>query len=120
MKRMAEEKIMLSEECLALAVSGTSDPIVMTEPDALVVMSSEPTRNMEVGQKSRLITEAVDAIKSLQGDFDSVAETRAKMLLEDHKRVRVASDARGVRYDVRPCLPVDVVGIYVLMPVVAF
>lgn len=120
MKRKTEEKIMLSEECLALAVSGTSDPVVMTEPDALILMSSEPTRNMDVGQKSRLITEAVDAITSLQGDFDSIAETRAKMLLEDHKRVRIASDARGIRYDVRPCLPVDVVGIYVLMPVVAF
>ncbi len=120
MKRKAEEKIMLSEECLALTVSGTSDLVVMTEPDALVLMSSEPTRNMDVGQKSRLITEAVDALSSLQGDFNSIAETRAKMLLEDHKRVRVASDARGIRYDVRPCLPVDVVGIYVLMPVVAF
>lgn len=120
MKRKVEEKIMLSEECLALAVSGTSDPVVMTEPDALVLMSSEPTRNMDVGQKSRLITEAVDAITSLQSDFDSIAESRAKMLLKDHMRVRVASDARGIRYDVRPCLPVDVVGIYVLMPVVAF
>lgn len=120
MKRSGEEKILLSEECLAVAVSGTAQPAMVTEADALSLMSSEPARNMENAQKLRLITEAVEAIPKLQDDFSALAETRAQELLEDHRRVRLASDARGMRYDVKACIPVDVIGVYVLMPVVVF
>jgi hypothetical protein len=41
---------------------------------------------------------------------------RANQLLDDHKRVREASEARFLKYDVTPCLPVDVIGLYVLLP----
>ena len=34
---------------------------------------------------------------------------------EDHRRVREASEARFLRYEVSPCLPVDVIGLYVLL-----
>jgi len=120
MKRRNEDKILLSEECLAIAVSGGSQPSILAEDDALALMSSEPTRNMDADQKSRLIAEAIETLPNLQGDFVSIAETRAQALLDDHKRVRMASDARGMRYDVKPCVPVDVIGVYVLIPVVNF
>ncbi|MBF0284610.1 MAG: WYL domain-containing protein [Magnetococcales bacterium] len=59
-------------------------------------------------------------VEKLQLDFSRIARLRADELLVDHRRVREASDARGVRYDVRACLPVDVIGLYVLAPVVSF
>ncbi|MEO5339210.1 MAG: hypothetical protein H7837_01640 [Magnetococcus sp. MYC-9] len=40
-------------------------------------------------------------------------------LLADHRRVRDASEARG-SCEVKACLPVDVIGIYVLAPTVVF
>lgn len=120
MKRRKEEKVLLSEECLAVAVSGTNQPSIMAETDALALMSSEPARNMDAMQKSRLITEAVETLSKLQDSFAALAETRSKELLEDHMRVRSASDATGLRYDVKTCIPVDVIGVYVLMPVVTF
>ena len=42
----------------------------------------------------------------------------ADALLKAHTRVREASHVTGVRYRVEPHLPVDVLGIYVLLPVV--
>jgi ATP-dependent helicase YprA (DUF1998 family) len=37
-------------------------------------------------------------------------------LLEEHRRVRGAARQTGVRYSVQPQLPVDVLGIYLLLP----
>jgi hypothetical protein len=47
--------------------------------------------------------------------IESFAAERAETLLSDHRRVRQAADDRG-SYKVKPCLPVDVIGIYVLLP----
>lgn len=47
--------------------------------------------------------------------LEGIAGERARQLLEDHRRVREASDAKG-RYKVTPSLPVDVMGVFVLVP----
>jgi len=47
--------------------------------------------------------------------FEDLAKSRAEILLTDHRRVRDASVAQGI-YAVKPCLPVDLVGMYVLLP----
>jgi hypothetical protein len=49
------------------------------------------------------------------GELETFAKSRADALLEDHRRVREASDARG-KYTVKALLPVDVIGLYVLLP----
>lgn len=43
------------------------------------------------------------------------AVERAQALLADHRRVREAARDVG-QYSVSPCLPVDVIGVYVLLP----
>jgi hypothetical protein len=109
-------KSLLAEECLGVAVRGTVAPEVLNEADALALLSLEPGRNMEDGQKSRLIAQAVDAVPELEPWFNEVAERRAEELLADHRRIREASDTRGIRYSVSPALPLDKIGVYVLMP----
>jgi hypothetical protein len=44
-----------------------------------------------------------------------LAHERAQALLADHRRVREAARDVG-QYSVSPCLPVDVIGVYVLLP----
>lgn len=111
-------KSLLAEECLGVAVRGTAAPEMLNETDALALLSLESGRNMEDGQKIRLIRQALDAIPSLEPKFDAIARRRAEELLGDHRRIREASDARGIRYAVTPALPVEKVGVYVLMPMV--
>ena len=48
-------------------------------------------------------------------DLATFAERRAQALLADHRRVREAADARG-SYSVKSLLPVDVIGLFVLLP----
>ncbi|MBF0145026.1 MAG: DEAD/DEAH box helicase [Magnetococcales bacterium] len=113
-------KTLLSEECLGVAVEGSDAPGILPEQDARFLMQLEPARNMEPGQQAQMIETAKQGVAQLQLEFSRIARQRADELLADHRRVREASDAKGIRYDVKPCLPVDVIGIYVLAPAVAF
>ena len=72
---------------------------------------------MEDGQKTYLIQQALDAMPSLEDTFREVARKRSRQLLDDHRRVRDASDAKGLRYSVVPAFPVDKIGVYVFMPI---
>ena len=114
--RYAPLKSLLTEECLGVAVQGGNDPKLLPEEDALSLLSLEPGRNMEDGQKTGLIGQALDAVPTLEDIFTRLAHERARELLADHRRIREASDARGLRYDVTPALPVDKIGVYVFMP----
>lgn len=111
-------KSLLAEECIGVAVRGSAAPDVLDEADALALLQLPPGRNMEDGQKTRLITQALAAVPELESQFNVIAQRRAEELLADHRRIREASDARGLRYSVSPALPVDKIGIYVLMPMV--
>ena len=114
--RYAPLKSLLAEECLGVAVEGANAPERLTEDDALSLLSLEPGRNMEDGQKTRLIGQTLDSIHALESTFERIARERAQELLADHRRIREASDARGLRYNVIPALPVDKIGVYVFMP----
>ena len=114
--RYAPVKSLLAEECLGVAVEGANAPERLTEDDALSLLSLEPGRNMEDGQKTRLIGQTLDSIHALENTFERIARERAQELLADHRRIREASDAKGLRYNVIPALPVDKIGVYVFMP----
>jgi superfamily II DNA or RNA helicase len=114
--RYVAAKSLLAEECLGVVIRGTETPEVLAEADALALLSLDPGRNMESGQKSRLIAQELGAVPALEPQFNAIAQRRTEELLADHRRVREASDARGVRYSVTPALPVDKIGVYVLMP----
>ena len=114
--RYAPLKSLLAEECLGVAVKGSNAPERLTEDDALSLLSLEPGRNMEDGQKTRLIGQTLDSIHALESTFERIARERAQELLADHRRIREASDAKGLRYNVIPALPVDKIGVYVFMP----
>ncbi|ABK44517.1 helicase domain protein [Magnetococcus marinus MC-1] len=118
--RFVPHRTLLSEECLGVAVEGSSEPRVLPEKDALAWKKLESARNMEPAQKAQMIEAAKATVEKLQLPFSQIARKRADQLLADHRRVREASDAKGVRYDVKACLPVDVIGIYVLAPAVTF
>ncbi len=109
-------KALLAEECLALAVEGGEAPRLLTDEDALALLALEPGRNMEDGQKTRLIRQTIDALPAMKETFNRIAQERARELLADHRRIRDASGARGLRHKVTPALPVDKIGVYVFMP----
>ena len=114
--RFLPPRSLLAEECLGVAVRSGTSPEIITEDDALSLLSLEPGRNMADGQKVHFIRQALDALPEMETHFSRVARDQARRLLEDHRRVREASDAKGLRYSVVPALPVDKIGVYVFVP----
>jgi superfamily II DNA or RNA helicase len=109
-------RVALAEEAIVVALRGGAAPDLLGDTDAAALMAAEPARNMDPTRRNREIVEALAEIPAAQPAFTELAKQRANQLLEDHRRVREASEARFLRYEVSPCLPVDVIGLYVLLP----
>lgn len=109
-------RVALAEEVCVVALRGGAAPELLGDTDAAALMAAEPARNIDPTRRDREIGEALAAIPAAQPAFAELAQQRASQLLEDHRRVREASDTRFLKYEVSPCLPVDVIGLYVLLP----
>jgi hypothetical protein len=106
----------LAEEAVVVALRGSGAPERLSDTDAAALMAAEPARNMDPARREREVTEALATLPAAQPTLVELATQRASQLLDDHKRVRQASEARFLKYEVTPCLPVDVIGLYVLLP----
>jgi superfamily II DNA or RNA helicase len=111
---------LLAEECLMVAVQGVEKLRLLEEQEAIALMEAPPMpgRNMAPEQRARQIQAVLDDLPRLQPHLETLARRRADELHQDHQRVRDASEVKGRRYLVAPCLPVDLIGVYILIPVV--
>ena len=109
-------RVTLAEEALVVALRAGAAPELLADIDAGALMAAESARNMDPVRRDREIAEALGALPAIHPALADLARQRAGQLLDDHRRVREASDARFLRYEVTPCLPVDVIGLYVLLP----
>lgn len=114
-KRRGITRTLMAEECVTLAVAGRKTPVWLAESDLPKLMAAEPVSNLTEDAATREIQLAIDFFKSQTTYLESIASQRADALLADHRRVREAARDTG-SYDVAPCLPVDVLGVYVLLP----
>ena len=114
-KRRDVTRTLMAEECVTLAVAGRTSPQWLPESDLTALLAAEPASNLTEAAATREIQTALDFLTAQTGYLESLAKQRADALLTDHRRVRQAADDRGA-YTVTPCLPVDVLGVYVLLP----
>lgn len=112
---MTRAQEMLAEEALAIMVNRQGEPELLEKADMLKLMQLPVSKNMANEARTRELSRAVDALQQLTPRFDAIAHQRAEAVLADHRRTREAADARG-SYSVQPQLPVDVMGVYVLVP----
>lgn len=117
-RRQHGNREMIAEEAIAVALRGQQPPELLDSRDILALMQPAPARNMAPEMRQRQLQDALATIEQSQPALDAIAEQRAQQLLDDHRRVREAAQARG-RYDVKPQLPVDIIGAFVLLPVPA-
>ncbi|NUY34922.1 DEAD/DEAH box helicase [Paraburkholderia sp. JPY303] len=108
-------RLLLCEETLAVGVPADDEANLLDDAYARELMRAEPSRNMPPLLRDQYIQRALDQLYSWAPKLENLARNRAQLLLEDHRRVRTAGDARG-DYRVTPSLPVDVVGVFVLIP----
>ncbi|MGQ9684605.1 MAG: helicase-related protein, partial [Anaerolineae bacterium] len=111
------ERQLLAEESQLAAFAGAPDQAQwLADEEAQALLDARADANIEAPQITAFVAGVLQGIEHLQGPLQSLAERRARALLAAHERVRAAARIRGTRYDVRPHLPVDVLGVYVLLP----
>ncbi|MBB2998289.1 superfamily II DNA or RNA helicase [Paraburkholderia tropica] len=111
----ASTRLLMCEEAVAVAASGNEPLTELSADQAQVLLGAEATRNMPAPLRDRQLQSALDALPGWKPELEAIAQTRAQALLQDHRRVREASEGRG-SYQVTASLPVDVMGVYVLLP----
>lgn len=113
--RRREPFQMMAEETVALAVQGRNAPKWLVDDSVSRLLECTPSGNLPPETAQREIRTALDFLAAHPQQLQAVAQQRADALLADHQRVREATRDVG-QYSVSPCLPVDVMGVYVLLP----
>ncbi len=110
---------LLVEECLTARVNGDGlEPLEGAA--ALELLEAPASGNIDPGQRQQWLQEAVAELDALQPALATLVERRADLAEEDHRRVREASLRSGeslrMRFRCEASLPVDVIGLIVLLP----
>ena len=108
-------RLLMCEEAVAVAATGSDAFAELTPEQTRQLLGAEATRNLPAPLRDRQLQSALDALPGWQPQFEAIAKARAQALLADHRRVREAAEGRG-SYQVTASLPVDVMGLYVLLP----
>ena len=109
---------LVAEEMLVWGYRGDSSANDFLSPEearALLVAVTPGGPEVALERRQRLIDETAASTDSLRPPFDLLAEERCKQLVEAHERFCQLIDRR--RYQVvYPVLPMDILGIYVVLP----
>jgi hypothetical protein len=110
---------LLAEECQVVGFTGREEePAWLSSETIEDLLQAAPDANVQPQQARQFMGRAVARLPLLQPALSGIAEERGQELLEAHRRVRTAARQTGVRYTVRPQLPPDVLGLYLLLPVI--
>jgi superfamily II DNA or RNA helicase len=109
---------LLAEDCRLLAFAGSPQNAEWLSSDlAESLLDAEPEANISPDQATDFLRKVTEGFDLLRVRLDEFKHERAAELLDAHVRVRAASQAKGVSYEVNADLPPDVLGIYVYLPV---
>ncbi|MBV6428452.1 MAG: RNA polymerase-associated protein RapA [Haliscomenobacter sp.] len=109
----------VAEEMLLWGWQGDADdPACHLTPEAakFLLENSAPSANLSAPEQAYWLEEALRTLQNLDPLLEKKAVDRAEHLIEAHERFRAALD-KGHRYKVvEPVLPMDLLGLYVLVP----
>jgi len=116
-RRRGRSDTLLVEEAGAIAWRGVSSAAVCATGAEALALLDQPTEGTPPEPVVRRLLEAAKArLIEHRTDLDKYAAERARVLGKDHDRVRAAARASGAT-EVEAVTPVDVIGLYVLLPV---
>ncbi len=110
-----ERGLLLAEETDAIAFEGGNDFPNLLGADANALLVTPATQETSLAAKQREVRAALSRLDRWRGAIEERALKRSETLVEDHRRIRQAVKGKG-RIDVTPVMPVDIIGLFVLMP----
>lgn len=116
--REGRSNVLLVEEALPVAWQGRAEPREVQGDELLAWLEAPAAGNLPDSVRQREMHNLLETLAQRREDIERIADGQAQRLLDDHRRVREAADARG-RYDVHALKPVDIVAAWVLLPAVS-
>jgi superfamily II DNA or RNA helicase len=80
-----------------------------------LLASARATSDLTIQARSGFLENELRILDSLNLEFDALAEERSKKLVEAHERFSALMDSKHFQV-VYPVLPMDVLGVYILLP----
>ena len=112
----SDDGTVLCEEIAPLACTGSAETAHWLSPEeGERLLAARPDRNLLPTAMEQQLGLTLPALPKLRAALEPIAQERAKAQLAAHKRVRAAGRAKG-RVAIEPVLPVDLLGVYVLLP----
>lgn len=113
-----EERPLLAEDWQLAAFSGSpSAPEWLVDNQAETLLDARPDANIPTDVARTHIERILGELGAIEPHLSRVASRRGEEILEAHRRVRRAVRVTGVTQRIEPKLPVDVLGVYVYLPV---
>lgn len=109
---------LLAEDSQLVAFTGTPEGAEWLDTvQADKLQNAEPKDTITAAQAGDFVRRVIDAMPQLRPKLEEFANRRGQEVLDAHRRVRTAARMRGIRHEIRPEMPPDVLGIYVYLPV---
>ncbi|WP_292735543.1 helicase-related protein [Nostoc sp. JL31] len=107
---------LLAEECAVVGFTGPpSNPIWLTPEEAKSLLEqANPVGDAPPGIKQAEIEELLSKITEIEPDLELFARERSHSLSQSHRRVRSITQEGQIQ--VKPQLPMDILGVYILQP----
>jgi superfamily II DNA or RNA helicase len=117
-RRAGTTRELLAEEALLVGFRGDWEAPEWLPPGEAdrLARAAVPVANVAPGQVRLWLEQARAALPALAPRLDALADERAAALLAAHRRVRAAAQLTGLQQQVEAQRPLDVLGLYVLMP----
>lgn len=115
-EKKSKNKI-VAEEMLIWGYRGApaQKDFINSEQAGTLLSSARPSANLTPEARSSFLDNELKLIAGLQAEMDAVAEKRSQNLVEAHERFSQLMDQKQFQV-VYPVLPMDVMGVYVLLP----
>ncbi len=112
-----KEEDLLAEECFVYGFSGTPSNLNWLSPEEVLELweTVEPVgQDFKLERKRMALNLWLSCLGDLEGDLEKIAVERANNLSDSVRRLRAITKEERVR--VKPQLPMDILGVYVLQP----
>ena len=107
---------LLAEQAAVHAFAGApSSPTWIDKAHALELLSSDPSGNITPRQATDFLTEVTTNVEHWMPWIEESLQEAGDELLHEHRTAREAAAATG-RYRIEGLTPIDVLGLYVLLP----
>lgn len=107
---------LLAEDVLVAGFSQNDGALSwLSVEDAMALLDAPATGNVVQFQAEEFLSEALSTHHKWRGGLEDLAQLHGERLKDSHRRVRVASRSRG-EVEVKLMLPIDIIGVYVLLP----